>query len=195
MASPWRPGVGVAVTVGVGVPVGRGVSLGVGVGVSVGEGVAMFVGSGVLVSVALGVAVSVAVEVAVSVAIGVALRVGVSVTVGVGVTVGVSVAVGVAVEVSVGVGVGVTSSTITSSMEGPHEEVVVVEVKSSRVVLAAAVTVPKLLEVQPMPGGGSLVVLVVSKLKLCTEPPKVTATVLMTGVPQPGLPAMAKLKL
>ena len=146
-------------------------------------------------AVGTGVAVTAAVDVCVGMTLGVGVGVVVGMLVSVGVGVAVDVGVTVAVAVAVGVGVGVTSSTITSSIDGPHEDVLVVEAKSSRVVLPAAFTVPKLAEVQPIPGGGSLVRPVVSKLKLCTVLPKVTLTVLMTGVPQPGLPDSAKVRL
>ena len=194
-------GVGVAVSVNAGVTVVFAERVGVDVGVAASVDAGVTVSVGVLigvrvpvgVSATVGIAGAVAVGVGVSVAVGVTLSVGV--LVGTGVSVGATVGVWVAVTVAVGVGVGVTSSTITSSIDGPHEEVRVVEAKSSRVVLPVAVTVPKLAELQPMPGGGSLVCPVVSKLKLRTVLPNVTLTVLMTGVPQPGLPDSAKLRL
>jgi hypothetical protein len=135
----------------------------------------------------LGVGVSVGVLVGVGVSVGVLLGVGVSVgvLVGVGVSVGVLLGVGVSVGVlvGVGVGVGVTSSTITSSIAGPHAPPVLMLVKLSCVLetpAAGASDVPSVSAVQPMFVG---LWPVVSNEKFWLTDPNDTITCLTLGEP------------
>jgi hypothetical protein len=195
-------GLAVAVAVaGEGVVAAAAVRLGDDVAVVVGDGVplAFAMGLGVLVELAVPVAVELAatdgvrVGVALTVDVGdnVALAVSVGVLVAVAVTVGVEVLLGVCVAVAVGVGVGVTSSTTTSSIIGPHPpEDVPVKVRVVKLpLLAGSAPEPRDTARHCMFVG---VELVASNCRSWLVAPNATVRVFGSGPPHPGLPASAK---